>query len=127
MTAQEIRKSGVQIKSWSQPDGSWYEDRYEIWQVGDKFYQIQDHVGRTYNSTMDKFGIVTEIENPGPRPTHIGIILGVKKGDAWVEKTFQGTLDNITEWYDIQKQRLQTDPYKRYNKYFLKITELDFD
>jgi hypothetical protein len=127
MNAQEIRKTGIQIKSWSTPDGSWYIDHFQIWEVNGKHYQIQDHVGQTLGSTGSKFGIVTEIKNPGPRPTHMGIILGVKKGEAWVEKTFQGDPDSIAEWYDKMVQKLQKDPYKWSNKYFLKITELDFD
>lgn len=127
MTAREIRSVGVQIKSWSQPDGCWYEDRYEIWQVNDKFYQIHDHVGTTLGCSMSKFGIVTEVTQPEPLPTHMGIILGVRKGDAWVEDKFQSIPDTIAEWYDRRVQELMKVPHKRGNKYFLKIVELDFE
>lgn len=127
MTAKEIRNVGVQVKSWSRPDGTWYVDQYQIWQVGDKFYQIHDHVGTSFGCTSSKFGMVTEVPQPEPLPTHMGIILGVRKGDAWVEDTFQGVPDAVAEWFNRKVQELMKIPYKRNNKYFLKITELDFE
>lgn len=129
MTAQEIRTQGRLVKSWEVSDGPWYTYYHQIWEVGDKYYRITDYKG-TYNSlgcTMSRYGEVTEVEKPEPLPTHMGIILGVKKGDAWVEDKFQGTPDQIAEWYDARLNILQSDYYKRRNRYFLKVVELSFD
>lgn len=127
MTAQEIRNRGRLVKSWEKPDGSWYTYYYQIWEVGDKYYQITDYIGNTLSCSMSKYGEVTEIEKPEPLPTHMGIILGVRKGEAWVEGKFQGTPDQIAEWYDTQLSEFQFNHYKRNNQYFLKIVELSFD
>lgn len=127
MTAQEIRKEGRLVKTWEKPDGPWYTYYYQIWEVGDKYYQITDYIGNTLSCSMSKYGEVTEVEKPEPLPTHMGIILGVKRDEAWVEGKFQGTPDQIAEWYDTQLKEFQFNHHKRDNQYFLKIAELSFD
>lgn len=127
MTAQEIKSRGRIVKSWVKPDGPWYSYHYKIWEVEGKYYQIMDYLGNSFNCSMSRYDEVTEVEKPEPLPTHMGIIIGVKKGEAWVEDKFQGTPDQIAEWYDARLNILQSDYYKRKNQYFLKIVELSFD
>ena len=125
MEAHEIREKGRLVKTWEKLDGSWYTDKYQIWEVQGKYYQIQDHECDSFSGTMAKYGMVTEIEKPEPLPTHMGIILGVHKGNAWVEDKFQGTPDQIADWYC---HRVKEVPYyKRNASFYLKIVELSFD
>jgi len=62
MTAQEIRQSGECIKKSARPDGYWYEDRYEIWKVGEKYFEIHDRLGASTKCTMEVRGEVTELD-----------------------------------------------------------------
>ena len=126
ITAQELRDNGKLIKKWKQPDGSWYEDHFEIWKLEGRFYQIQDHQSITFGGNCNFYGKVTEVEYDKPVPTHAGIILGMNKGMVWIEAQTQGTLDELTEWYDMMRGRLENDFYKRHYSYSLKIMPLDF-
>lgn len=127
MEAQEIKRQGRLVKTWEVADGPWYTYYHQIWEVGDKYYQITDYRGNTVGCTMSRYDEVTEIEKPEPLPTHMGIILGVKRGEAWIADKFQGTPDQIAEWYDIKLGEFRFNYYKKKNQYFLKIVELSFD
>lgn len=123
MNANEIRRQGKKIKNWTAPDGAWYYDEFEIWQVGEQFYQIQDHCSHSFSATMTFYGKVTEIEKPKTIPTHIGVVLASKNGNVWIDKQTQGTLDEISDFYDIYTKKARED---RSVSYSFKTLELHF-
>lgn len=125
MTAQEIRETGKRIKFWTERDGSWYEYRHEIWQVGDKQYKVTDHVPTTLGGygTCSKYGQVEEISSIEV-PTHLGMIIAWKGGRAWIETTEQGTPESIAEWYNKMLEIFEQDCYKRRDNHELKIVRL---
>lgn len=127
LTAYDIRHNGKKIKSWEERDGSWYINRYEIWRLGEHYYQILDHDGVSLSCTGCVYGQISEVEKPEPVPTHLGILIAVKDGKAWVESQFQGTPDKIAEWYDLATKLVQSNPYKRGVQTYLKIIELSFE
>lgn len=98
MEANEIRKNGKLVKTWKQMDGSWYEDSYEIWQVGDKYYQIKNHECVSFSGTGSYWGRVTEVVMNTPHPTHVGLIIGQDKGRAYIYRQMQGTPEELSEW-----------------------------
>ena len=123
MEAHEIREQGKKIKNWTAQDGAWYYDEFEIWQVGEKYYQIQDRYSHSFSATMTFFGKVTEIEKPKAIPTHIGIVLASKSGKVWIDKQMQGTLDEISDFYDIYIKKATKDNSISYS---FKTLELHF-
>lgn len=123
MEAYEIREQGKKIKSWTAPDGAWYYDEFEIWQVEEKYYQIQNHCSHSFSATMTFYGKVTEIEKPKTIPTNIGVVLAYKNGKVWIDKQMQGTLDEISELYDSYVEKATKD---RSVSYSFKTLELIF-
>lgn len=123
MEANEIRRTGQKIKSWSQPDGAWYHDDFEIWQVGDRFYQIQNHCSHSFSATLTFYGKVTEINEPVNKPTHIGVVLGSKDGKVWIVKQMQGTLEEIDTLYGNYIEKASEDKSVSYS---FKTLELHF-
>lgn len=97
MTYEEILKEGRLIKSWHQMDGSWYEDHFRIYKVGDRYFEIKDHYSVSGTGTCSYWGKVTEIE-PVEEPTHICLIVGQKNGEAWIQEQESGTPEELMDW-----------------------------
>lgn len=123
MKAYEIRNRGKKIKNWTAPDGAWYYNEFEIWQVGEKYYQIQSHCSTSFSATMTFYGKVTEIEKPKNIPTHIGVVLTSKNGEVRIDKQIQGTLDEISDLYDTYIKKATGDKSVSYS---FKTLELHF-
>lgn len=127
MNAQEIREKGKLVKSWRRMDGSWYEDKYEIYQVGDKFYQIKDHVCVTSGGSMSYWGRVTEVAFTGPLPTHLAIIIGQRLGEAFIAAQRQGTAEELAEWAAEYMKENEIGRYTRKPQHLtLKMVPLEF-
>lgn len=97
MTAEEIKEKGRLVKSWRRMDGSWYEDHFRIYKVGDKYYQIKDHECISFSGTCSYWGRVSEVEN-FVEPTHICVILGQKDGEVWLDAQEAGTPEELMDW-----------------------------
>lgn len=97
LDAKTIKEQGRLIKAWEVSDGAWYTNKYQIWKVGDKFFQIKDHVGNSFSCTCSYYGEVTEVE-PIPEPTHICVIIGQQEGKAYIAQQASGTLEVLAEW-----------------------------
>lgn len=127
MTAQEIRQIGKKIKNWTKPDGSWYYDEFEIWKVGEKQYQIQNHCSHSFSATMTFYGKVTELEQKMEEPSHVGVVLGMIDGTVKIVEQWQGTPDEIAEKYDAFLSFADRNHrYDRFSYFNLKIMELQF-
>ena len=98
MEAIDIRTNGKLIKAWKEKDGAWYTNSYEVWKVGDKYYEIKNHECVTFAGTGSYWGKVTEIEKPTNVPTHLCIIFGQYRGEAYIAAQQQGTPEELAEW-----------------------------
>lgn len=127
MDAQEIRKQGQLVKSWKQMDGSWYEDSFEVYKVGDKFYQIKNHVCIASGGTMDYWDQVTEVALTGPLPTHLAVIIGQRLGRAFIAAQRQGTAEELAEWAAEYMKENEIGRYTRKPQHLtLKMMPLEF-
>ena len=97
LDAKAIRAQGRLIKTWEVSDGPWYTDKYQVWKIEDKFYQIKDHEGNSFSCTCCRYGEVTEIY-PIPEPTHICVIMGQQEGKAYIAEQKSGTLEELMDW-----------------------------